>query len=98
MNAEEFPFVVIGNKCDLQDDREVSDSQVEEWCAKGNLPHFETSAKDAINVAQAFDSVAKLALVYEANNKELYYNKYSMGGVVFDEDDEKKSAASSRCC
>jgi Ras-related protein Rab-7A len=29
------------------------------WCqAKGNLPYFETSAKEAINVEQAFQSVA----------------------------------------
>jgi Ras-related protein Rab-7A len=33
------------------------------WCqAKGNLPYFETSAKEAINVEQAFQSVAVKAL------------------------------------
>jgi len=30
------------------------------WCqSKGNIPYFETSAKDAINVEQAFITVAK---------------------------------------
>jgi len=37
------------------------------WCqSKGNIPYFETSAKDAINVEQAFISVAKNALERDA--------------------------------
>lgn len=37
------------------------------WCqAKGNIPYFETSAKEAINVEQAFQTVAKNALQQEA--------------------------------
>lgn len=33
------------------------------WCqSKGNIPYFETSAKEAINVEQAFQTVAKNAM------------------------------------
>lgn len=33
------------------------------WCqSKGNIPYFETSAKEALNVEQAFQTVAKNAL------------------------------------
>ena len=33
------------------------------WCQnKNNIPYFETSAKDAINVEQAFQTIAKNAL------------------------------------
>lgn len=33
------------------------------WCqSKNNIPYFETSAKDAINVEQAFQTIAKNAL------------------------------------
>ena len=36
------------------------------WCqSKGNIPYFETSAKEAINVEQAFQTVAKNALQQE---------------------------------
>jgi hypothetical protein len=42
------------------------------WCqAKGNIPYFETSAKEAINVEQAFQTVAKNALQQEAE-EQLY--------------------------
>lgn len=30
--------------------------------ARGEIPYFETSAKEAINVQEAFETVAKLAL------------------------------------
>ncbi|CCO27798.1 Ras-related protein Rab-7A [Rhizoctonia solani AG-1 IB] len=36
------------------------------WCqSKGNIPYFETSAKEAINVEQAFQTIAKNALAQE---------------------------------
>ena len=42
------------------------------WCqSKGNIPYFETSAKEAINVEQAFQTVAKNALQQEAE-EQLY--------------------------
>jgi Ras-related protein Rab-7A len=42
------------------------------WCqSKGNIPYFETSAKEAINVETAFQTIAKNALQQE-NDVELY--------------------------
>ncbi|KAK6120958.1 hypothetical protein DH2020_024286 [Rehmannia glutinosa] len=54
-DPENFPFVVIGNK--------VSEKKARAWCAsKGNIPYFETSAKEGINVEEAFQVIAKNAL------------------------------------
>ena len=37
-----------------------------QWCQeKNNVPYFETSAKEAINVEQAFQTIAKNALARE---------------------------------
>ena len=50
-DPDAFPFVVIGNKIDQESQRVVSSKRIETWCAsKNNIPHFETSAKEAINV------------------------------------------------
>mmetsp|Transcript_20722 Transcript_20722/g.46365 ORF Transcript_20722/g.46365 Transcript_20722/m.46365 type:complete len:146 (-) Transcript_20722:1103-1540(-) len=61
-DPDNFPFVVLGNKIDL-DSRVVSQKRAAAWCqAKGNVPYFETSAKEAINVEQAFLIIARNAL------------------------------------
>jgi len=47
--------------------RQVSQKRAMTWCqSKGNIPYFETSAKEAINVEQAFQTIAKNALQQEA--------------------------------
>lgn len=69
-----FPFVVLGNKADKEKDRMVPRQRAEEWCQEaagglgmGSVPlsHYETSAKTAVNVDEAFHEVARLALQYE---------------------------------
>lgn len=72
-NQEAFPFVVLGNKSDLQVRRQVSKQKVKQWCAAKNteIPHFETSAKDAINVENAFHAVVMQALQQESNKPDI---------------------------
>jgi Ras-related protein Rab-7A len=57
MDPESFPFVVLGNKVDVgEDKRVVSSKRAMAFCqAKGGIPYFETSAKEAVNVEQAFE-------------------------------------------
>ena len=64
-NPDNFPFVLIGNKIDLEN-RAVSTKRAQAWCqAHNNIPYFETSAKEAINVDKAFQTIAKNALMQE---------------------------------
>lgn len=45
---------------------QVSEKKAKHWCAsKGNIPYFETSAKEGINVESAFECIAKIALKNE---------------------------------
>lgn len=50
--------VVLGNKIDVDGSkRVVSTKRATAYCqSKGNIPYFETSAKEAVNVDQAFES------------------------------------------
>jgi len=71
-NQEQFPFVVLGNKADLAKKRAVSTQKAQSWCQqKGDIPYFETSAKDSINVEQAFFTIAKNALAQEATKQTI---------------------------
>ena len=50
--------ILIGNKCDLQRSREVSFEEGEALANEFNIPFFETSAMNDINVDHAFMTVA----------------------------------------
>lgn len=70
-DPENFPFVVLGNKVDAEN-RMVTAKKAQQWCqSKNNIPYFETSAKQGINVEQAFQTIAKNALAQE-RDAELY--------------------------
>jgi Ras-related protein Rab-7A len=67
-DPDNFPFVVLGNKVDLEN-RTVSSKRAQQWChSKNDIPYFETSAKEAINVEQAFQTIAKNALAQETED------------------------------
>ena len=62
-DPDTYPFVLLGNKCDKVGDRKVQEAKIKQFCeAKGNIPYFETSAKDSTNVDKAFEEVGRLAL------------------------------------
>ncbi|KAL0217560.1 hypothetical protein RCL1_008141 [Eukaryota sp. TZLM3-RCL] len=66
-NVETFPFVLLGNKIDIQQNRAVSNKRATAWCQqKGDIQYFETSAKENYNIEQAFQTVARMALQREA--------------------------------
>lgn len=65
-DPDHFPFVVLGNKIDLEN-RAVSTKRAQQWChSKNEVPYFETSAKEAINVELAFQTIARNALAQES--------------------------------
>lgn len=59
-----FPFMVIGNKLDLEEEgRAVSYNELEAFCEDhGGMGFMETSAKENMNVEQAFMNLASKAL------------------------------------
>jgi len=69
-----FPFVVLGNKVDVEggESRVVSEKKAKSWCtSKGAIQYFETSAKEDVNVEAAFQCIARNALRNEAE-EEIY--------------------------
>eukprot|EP01114_Cavostelium_apophysatum_P002522 TRINITY_DN1224_c0_g2_i1.p1 TRINITY_DN1224_c0_g2~~TRINITY_DN1224_c0_g2_i1.p1 ORF type:complete len:216 (+),score=43.17 TRINITY_DN1224_c0_g2_i1:96-743(+) len=63
-DPQNFPFVLLGNKIDEEAKREVAKKRAQKYCedSLNNIQYFETSAKEGVGVADAFTSLAKLAL------------------------------------
>jgi len=53
------PIVLCGNKCDLNDQREVEKVRGEALAKKWNVPFFETSAKMKINNVNCFYEIVR---------------------------------------
>lgn len=54
---ENIPFILIGNKCDLEDKRKVTQEQANSLAAEWNVAYVETSAKTRENVDKVSSSV-----------------------------------------
>ena len=60
---ETFPFMVVGNKLDMADEERSIDKQAaEDFCQREGMQFIETSARDNVNVEEAFRLLATEAL------------------------------------
>lgn len=70
-DPDNFPFVVIGNKADLEAKRKVPTTRAQQWCqSKNGILHHETSASTAQNVDAAFQEIARKAMKQEGRQEE----------------------------
>ena len=73
-DIEEFPFVVVGNKVDLEDERKVSKTDADNWGDKMNgIKYFECSAKENVNIVDAFHHLISQCLERPSRQKKYIY-------------------------
>ncbi|KAH0789581.1 ras-related protein Rab-13 [Histomonas meleagridis] len=58
--SDPVDIVLVGNKCDM--DRKISREEAETKAKEFNVPYFETSAKENINIDATFLELAKMIL------------------------------------
>ena len=55
-------LVLFGNKCDMKEEIQVKEEDIEKIKEKYNIRYYETSAKDGTNVQNIFEYLAKIVL------------------------------------
>ena len=66
--------ILIGNKNDLEEDREIKTEEGQAFADRNGMQFIETSAKNNVNVNEAFEALAKLMIKFNSD-KKLVLNK-----------------------
>lgn len=76
-DRDTFPMILIGNKADLEGERQVSNQEGKDTAKALNLAYVETSAKQRVNVDLAFHELVRIIRKYskENNQKEVKKKK-----------------------
>jgi len=53
-DKDKVPMIIVGNKCDLESERQVTTGEGQDLAKSFGAPFMETSAKARINVEEAF--------------------------------------------
>ena len=64
-DTDDFPSILVGNKCDLEEQRVVSKGESQELASKWKCSNMEASAKTSTNIQELF-----LDLIRQINKKE----------------------------
>jgi Ras-related protein Rab-1A len=94
--ANDFKIIIVGNKIDLNDSREVSFEEGKNFAKKKNCPFFESSAKDKINIDEIFITLLEEILKAQKNLKEEKINE-GENKIILEKDDNSKTK-SKKCC
>ena len=58
IGKDKLPIILVGNKCDLSDDkRKVSLKEGQDKASEFNIPFYETSCKEGINIKEVFEKL-----------------------------------------
>ena len=92
-------IILIGNKCDLIDKREVSVEEAQTKAEQYNIAYMETSAKNGDNIIKAFSELVSQVyyanITMQQNNVQIEGNNGD-GVNLVNKDEEKKKK--SGCC
>jgi len=68
-DTDSVPFILVGNKCDIEDKRQIPRSEGEALAKKMNCRFIETSAKARKNVDELFAQLVDEIMTYKNKNK-----------------------------
>ena len=98
--TEGFKKIIIGNKIDLDKERQIAKESLNKFCQSRNIKGMEVSAKNDVNVNECFETLAKL--IIEGKSKEQLIERYSEArrsrGKSVISKSSHKSKNKKKCC
>ena len=93
--GNDYPIVLVGNKSDLENERVISKEEGEGLAKKYNLPFYEASVKEGINIEESITNLInkileKIKPVSEDNDDK---NKFQINKKDNNENKKKKNVA-----
>lgn len=68
-DRDEFPMILVGNKADLEHQRQVTQEEGQELAKQLKITYIEASAKLRMNVDQAFYELVRKVRLFELNER-----------------------------
>ncbi|KAI9821515.1 MAG: Ras GTPase [Phylliscum demangeonii] len=90
-----FPIIVVGNKCDLESERQVAKQEGEALARRFGCKFIETSAKSRINVDNCFYEIVREIRRY---NQEVYPTPNGVGNNPRDKPEQSEEERGAGCC
>ena len=91
--------IIIGNKIDLDDKREVNKNDLEELAKKYNMPFIETSAKNNINIEECFDLMVNEILKEKDDNTIIkLFSRKTKSDLSISTEKPEENKKKAKCC
>lgn len=96
-NLDELKIIILGNKSDLTNIREISKEEISEFIKTNNYKVIETSAKTGEGIKEAFEDLVDLILENKTEDEiyNLYCPNYDKRLLLNNKNDENSNA---QCC
>ena len=89
-----LPLIVVGNKIDMENDREITKEEAEKFASENKYKYFETSAKTGEGVDEAVKELINLVL----NQNQVDEQKIEARKSVPLKDNNQKEEKKKGCC
>ena len=96
LKGDDFPLILLGNKIDLEEERNISKEEGQKFADKIGIQFFETSNKNGINIQEA--GLALIKKIIEKKEKEKFDLNSSNSLQLSKKTKVKLSDDAKRCC
>ncbi|XP_043649865.1 ras-like protein 2 isoform X1 [Drosophila teissieri] len=79
-DRDEFPMLMVGNKCDLKHQQQVSLEEAQNTSRNLMIPYIECSAKLRVNVDQAFHELVRIVRKFQIAERPFIEQNYKKKG------------------